>query len=171
MAKCKSESINVYDVPLIKMYEDVEVPEYIDLGCSGADVRAYSFSYPDDLGTTTFISDDSPLVMSPGERVLVRTGIKVELPLGKEIQVRPRSGLALKHGVTVLNSPGTIDASYRGEIGIILLNTSNEEFVINKQDRVAQLVLADVIQAYYKATDEISDSDRGEKGFGDSGVK
>lgn len=110
-------------------------------------------------------------VLLPGEYGLVKTGLQIELPEGTEAQVRPRSGLALKHGITCLNSPGTIDAGYRGEIGVILINHGKEPFTIEKQMRIAQLVVQYVPQVIIEETDKLSDSERGERGFGSSGVK
>ena len=105
------------------------------------------------------------------ERTLVKTGVFLEIPEGYEAQVRPRSGLALKKGVTVLNSPGTIDADYRGEVGVILINLSNEDFVIENGERIAQLVFAKVEQAQWLEVETLSDTNRGEGGFGSTGVK
>lgn len=110
-------------------------------------------------------------VLLPGEFALIKTGIQIELPEGTEAQVRPRSGLALKNGITCLNSPGTIDAGYRGEVGVILINHSKVPFHIEKQMRIAQLVVQYVPQVYIEEVDELSDSERGERGFGSSGVK
>lgn len=110
-------------------------------------------------------------VLSPGEFALIKTGIQIELPEGTEAQVRPRSGLALKKGITCLNSPGTIDAGYRGEVGVILINHGKEPFHIEKQMRIAQLVVQYVPQVFIEEVEELSDSERGEKGFGSSGVK
>ena len=111
------------------------------------------------------------MTLQPGERGLVGTGIKIELPEGYEAQVRPRSGLALKHGVTVLNSPGTIDAGYRGEVGVILINHGAEAFVVEKGMRVAQMVIQRVPEVELVAVESLSDSERGEQGFGSSGLK
>ena len=105
------------------------------------------------------------------ERTLVKTGVFLEIPEGYEAQVRPRSGLALKKGVTVLNSPGTIDADYRGEVGVILINLSNEDFVIENGERIAQLVFAKVEQAQWLEVKTLSDTTRGEGGFGSTGIK
>ena len=105
------------------------------------------------------------------ERTLVKTGVFLEIPEGYEAQVRPRSGLALKKGVTVLNSPGTIDADYRGEVGVILINLSNEDFVIENGERIAQLVFAKVEQAQWLEVETLSETNRGEGGFGSTGVK
>ena len=110
------------------------------------------------------------IVMNPGERVLVKTGLYVEIPAGFEIQVRPRSGLALKHGVTVLNSPGTIDADYRGEIGVILINHSSTVAEFVKGERIAQLVLSRVERIEWQLTKSLSGTKRGQHGFGSTGV-
>jgi len=111
------------------------------------------------------------ITLKPLERTLVKTGLFIELPIGYEAQVRPRSGLAYKNGVTVLNTPGTIDADYRGEIGVILVNLSNEEFTIENGERVAQLVIAKHEQAEWKLVEELSDNERGAGGFGSTGKK
>lgn len=131
------------------------LPQYKTTGSSGADVRA---------------AIPSSITLMPGQRALVPTGISVEIPEGFEIQVRPRSGLALKNGVTVLNSPGTIDADYRGEIGIVLINLGSEPFVINDGDRIAQLVVASVVQCDFVATESIMDTERGSGGYGSTGM-
>lgn len=109
--------------------------------------------------------------LKPLERTIVGTGLFIELPIGTEAQVRPRSGLAAKKGITVLNAPGTIDADYRGEIGVILVNLSNEEFIINNGERIAQLVIAKHERADWEEVAILSDTDRGEGGFGSTGVK
>ncbi len=111
-----------------------------------------------------------PITLKPLERVLVKTGLFMELPIGYEAQVRPRSGLALKKGITVLNSPGTIDADYRGEIGVILINLSSEDFVIENGERIAQLVIAKYKQAEFIEVNQLSETARGAGGFGSTGV-
>ncbi len=131
-----------------------ELPQYQSAGASGFDVRAQ-------LGT--------PLTIKPGERALVPTGLSFEIPLGFEIQARPRSGLAAKNGLTVLNTPGTIDADYRGEVKIILINLGQENMIINDQERCAQLVIAPIIQAQFEVADELSSTERGAGGFGSTG--
>jgi dUTP pyrophosphatase len=130
------------------------LPEYATLGSSGMDIRA---------------NLDAVMVLQPSERVLVPTGLFVEIPLGYEIQIRPRSGLAIKQGITCLNTPGTIDADYRGEIKVILINLSAERQIINPADRIAQMVLQKVEQIQWVAVDELADSDRGAGGFGSTG--
>lgn len=132
-----------------------ELPQYETIHAAGMDVKAN-------------ITD--PLTIEPLQRILVPTGLYVELPHGHEMQVRPRSGLAAKHGITVLNSPGTIDADYRGEIKVILVNISNTPFTINPGERIAQLVIAEYTRAQWKEVDILADSDRGEGGFGSTGV-
>ena len=132
-----------------------QLPRYETLLSAGMDVRAFI---------------DNPKVIAPLERTLIKTGLYVEMAKGYEIQVRPRSGLALKKGITVLNSPGTIDADYRGEIGVVLINLSKEDFEINSGDRIAQLVVCNHEQPVIDEVDQISSSERGEKGFGSTGV-
>jgi dUTP pyrophosphatase len=109
------------------------------------------------------------IILNPGERKLIGTGVAFEIEYGYEVQIRPRSGLAFKHGITVLNSPGTIDSDYRGEIKILLINHSNEKFEIKKGDRIAQAVVAPVIQAEIVEVEELSSTERGEGGFGSTG--
>lgn len=132
-----------------KLHEDAIIPHYQTIGSAGLDLHS--------IEATT---------LEPGERKLVGTGLKINLPKGTEGQVRPRSGLAAKHGITVLNSPGTIDEDYQGEIKVILLNTSNSTFSIEKGDRIAQLVVAQV----YKLPDLTLDNTREDKGFGSTGL-
>lgn len=110
------------------------------------------------------------IVLKPLERTLVKTGLFIELPLGYEAQVRPRSGLALKKGITVLNTPGTIDADYRGEIGVILINLSNEDFIIENGERIAQLIIAKYEQAELIEVSQLSETQRGTGGFGSTGI-
>lgn len=132
------------------------LPQYATELSAGVDLRA---------------NLDSPITLQPLQRCLVPTGLRIALPAGYEAQVRPRSGLALKKGITVLNSPGTIDADYRGEIGIILINLSQEAFVIEDGERIAQMVIARHEQAEFTEVAELSVTERGEGGFGHSGVK
>jgi dUTP pyrophosphatase len=135
---------------------DLPLPAYETAGAAGLDLRA---ALP-----------DGPLRLEPGERLLVPTGLVLELPEGTEGQVRPRSGLALRHGVTLLNTPGTIDADYRGEVGVILINHGREAFTVTHGDRIAQLVVAAVLQAEIVEATELSDTTRGADGFGSTGV-
>ena len=114
---------------------------------------------------------ENPIVIKPFQRILIPTGLFMALPEGYEAQVRPRSGLALKHGITVLNTPGTIDADYRGEVGVILINLGQEDFVVNDGERVAQLVVAKYEQAELVPVDVLNETERGEGGFGHSGVQ
>lgn len=131
-----------------------ELPQYQSLGASGFDVRAQLAG---------------PVVLNPGERALIPTGLSFEIPLGYEIQARPRSGWAAKSGLTVLNTPGTIDADYRGEVKIIVINLGNEAVTISDQDRCAQLVLAPVYQAHFELVSELNSTERGIGGFGSTG--
>lgn len=110
-----------------------------------------------------------PMTLAPGQRALVPTGLRVAIPAGYEMQLRPRSGLALKHGVTLLNSPGTIDADYRGPVGVIMINLGSEPFVINNGERICQVVVAPVTQAVWSLCDTLDDTARGDGGFGHTG--
>ena len=132
------------------------IPKYETSQSAGMDIRA---------------NIDVPIALKPLERVLVKTGLYISLQPGYEAQVRPRSGLALKKGITVLNSPGTIDADYRGEIGVILVNLSSENFIIEDGERVAQLVIAKYEQVALEDVEELSETKRGTKGFGSTGLK
>ena len=114
---------------------------------------------------------EQPVTLKPLERRLIPTGLHIALPQGYEAQVRPRSGLALKHGITVLNTPGTIDADYRGEIGVVLVNLSNEDCVVDPGERVAQMVIAQYEQAVLQTVDTLDETERGEGGYGHTGVK
>lgn len=134
--------------------EGVEMPKYMTEGSAGMDVKA---------NITTPIEIDSL------ERVLVPTGIKMEIPMGYEVQVRPRSGLAIKHGITLVNTPGTIDSDYRGEIKIILINLSKERYTINPGERIGQLVLQKVYKMQLESVNELSETERADGGFGHTG--
>jgi len=125
---------------------------------------------PHSAGMDLFASLEGEVTLSPGERRLIPTGVAIALPEGHEAQVRPRSGLALKHGVTLLNSPGTVDADYRGEIGVIMINLGAEPFVIKDGDRIAQLVIHPVCRVELQEVDELPPSSRGEGGFGHTGM-
>ncbi|MEO0357792.1 MAG: dUTP diphosphatase [Pseudomonadota bacterium] len=131
------------------------LPSYETSGAAGADLRA-------NLAQT--------VVLATGERALIPTGLHMAIPQGFEVQIRPRSGLALKQGVTLVNSPGTIDSDYRGPVGIILINHGAKPVTINHGDRIAQMVVAPVIQATFSQVDALSDTDRGGDGFGSTGV-
>jgi dUTP pyrophosphatase len=132
-----------------------EIPNYETQGSAGMDLRA---------------NINVSITLKPLERAIVKTGLFIALPIGTEAQVRPRSGLAAKKGITVLNSPGTIDADYRGEIGVILVNISNVDFVINDGERIAQLVIAKHERAEWEEVTVLSETERGEGGFGSTGV-
>jgi dUTP pyrophosphatase len=132
-----------------------ELPAYGTPYSAGMDVRA---------------NLDEPMEIKPMQRVLVPTGLRVQLPQGYEMQLRPRSGLALKHGITLVNTPGTIDADYRGEIGVILINLSDTTFTVNNGDRICQMVITNYTHVDWIATDSIDETARGEGGFGHTGV-
>jgi dUTP pyrophosphatase len=135
---------------------NVPLPSYETAGAAGADIRAN-------------LPDRGRLELAPGARALVPTGLRIEIPAGYEVQLRPRSGLALKHGITLPNSPGTIDSDYRGPLGVILLNAGQERFEIAHGDRIAQMVVAPVLQARFELAEALSDSTRGAGGFGSTG--
>jgi dUTP pyrophosphatase len=132
------------------------LPNYETIASAGMDLRA---------------NLESPIVLKTLERAIVKTGLFIELPIGYEAQVRPRSGLAAKKGITVLNSPGTVDADYRGEIGVLLVNLSTEEFVIENGERIAQLIIAKHERAEWIEVTELSETSRGEGGFGSTGIQ
>jgi len=132
-----------------------QLPAYATAQSAGMDLRA---------------NLDEAVTLRPMERRLIPTGLHIALPAGYEAQVRPRSGLALKHGITVLNSPGTVDADYRGEIGVLLINLSQEDFVVNDGERIAQMVVARHGQVEFEMVDELDDTVRGEGGYGHTGV-
>ena len=131
------------------------VPNYGTEAAAGVDLRAFI---------------DQDILIKPMQRILIKTGLFMEIPVGYEAQVRPRSGLAIKKGITVLNSPGTIDADYRGEIMVILINLSNEDFVVKSGDRIAQMVIASHEQADWKLVESLDETQRGAGGFGSTGV-
>lgn len=130
-----------------------------------------AYATPDSAGMDLLAAVGEPVTLAPGERRLVPTGLAIQLPPGYEAQVRPRSGLALKQGVTVLNAPGTVDADYRGEVGVILVNLGQAAFTIGRGDRIAQLVVAPVIQARWAEVASLEESQRGAGGFGSTGTK
>lgn len=132
------------------------LPQYATEQSAGMDLRA---------------NIDEQIVIQPMQRLLIGTGLHIALPKGYEAQIRPRSGLALKHGITVLNSPGTIDADYRGEIGVLLINLSDKDFVINDGERIAQMVIARHEQARFALVEALDETERGEGGYGHTGVK
>jgi dUTPase len=127
------------------------------------------YATPGSVGMDLLYAGYEEAVLKPFERRLLPTGIAIELPEGYEAQVRPRSGLAIKHGITVLNAPGTIDSDYRGEIKVILVNLGNEDFVVRRGDRVAQLVVAPVVRVQWEEVEELTESLRGPNGFGSTG--
>lgn len=133
--------------------EDAKIPQYMTLGAAGCDV---------------FASHDA--IVSAGGRTLIKTGLCFEIPSGWECQVRSRSGLALKQGIVVLNQPGTVDSDFRSDVGVILFNTTNEDFVVSKGDRIAQFVFSEVMQATFEVVDDVSETARGTGGFGSTQV-
>jgi dUTP pyrophosphatase len=135
---------------------DLPLPSYETAASAGMDIRA---------------AINEELVIDAGERVLIPTGLKMALPEGYEAQIRPRSGLAIKHGITMLNSPGTIDADYRGEVKVIAINHGKHPFVVKHGDRIAQMVIAPVVQLPIEAVDKLDETDRGEGGFGSTGIQ
>ena len=143
-------------IQIKKLSNSVSIPKYETPGSSGMDVAAH-------------IEDN--IIINPGEKALVSTGLSISIPAGYEVQIRPRSGLAAKKSITVLNSPGTIDADYRGEIKVILINLGKEKFVVKNGERIAQMVVCPVIQASLDEVKELSDTARGSGGFGSTGNK
>ncbi len=134
----------------------VPLPAYETSGAAGADVRA---NLPGGMS----------IVLEPGQRALVPTGLRIEIPAGYEVQVRPRSGLALKHGITLPNTPGTIDSDYRGPLGVIVLNAGQDAFEVTHGERIAQLIVAPVVQAAFELVESLGDTQRGTGGFGSTG--
>ena len=137
-----------------KLNSKVKIPEYKTTGSSGMDLMAFI---------------DKEIRISPNSLKIIPTGLSIAIPEDLEIQIRPRSGLAAKSNISVLNTPGTIDSDYRGEIKVILFNHSNNEFIINNKDRIAQMVLTPIIKAEFEEVDELPDTIRGERGFGSTG--
>lgn len=133
-----------------------ELPKYATSGSAGMDLRA---------------NITEPITLAPGERVLIPTGLHIALPIGYEAQIRPRSGLAIKFGITCLNTPGTIDSDYRGDIGVELINHGHEPFVINDGDRIAQMIIAQYEQAEWDEVNELDETERADGGYGHSGIK
>jgi len=134
----------------------VALPSYETSGAAGADIRAN-------------LADRGYVDLKPGARALVATGLRIEIPVGYEVQIRPRSGLALKHGITLPNAPGTIDSDYRGPLGVIVMNAGQEVFRIAHGDRIAQMVVAPVVQAQFELVDDLNQTTRGAGGFGSTG--
>ena len=152
-----NSDVSRQNLPLLKVKKkalDVTLPQYESLKAAGMDLRA-------------FIDDD--IIIPPMGRAKIPTGLFLEIPTGYEAQVRPRSGLAIRSGITVLNSPGTIDSDYRGEVEVILINLGEKSFTVNNNDRIAQMVIAPVVQAVLSETDTLSDTVRGAGGFGSTG--
>ncbi|MDI9454535.1 MAG: dUTP diphosphatase [Spirochaetota bacterium] len=142
-------------VKVLALKAGASLPAYQTAGSAGADLKALL---------------DEPVVIEPGNRALIPTGIALELPVGYEAQIRPRSGLAAKAGLTVLNAPGTIDSDYRGEVTVILINHGSEAAIVRNGDRIAQLVIAPVVQASFSPVDALDSTERGSGGFGSTGV-
>ncbi len=138
-------------------FDGLALPAYETVLAAGADLRAA-------------VTADAPMTLAPGARALVPTGLAMALPAGYEAQIRPRSGLAYKHGITCLNTPGTIDADYRGEVKVLLINLGDTEFVINRGERIAQMVIAPITQPVFKSVKTLSETARGEGGFGSTGT-
>jgi len=143
-------------IQIKKLSSSVSIPKYETSGSSGMDVAAY-------------IKND--IIINPGEKAIIATGFSLAIPKGFEVQIRPRSGLAAKKNITVLNTPGTIDADYRGEIKVILINLGNEKFTVQSGERIAQMVVCPVVQADLEEIKELSNTDRGSGGFGSTGIK
>lgn len=150
------ELVKKIEMKIEKLEHCVCLPEYKTSGAAGMDLVA---------------SIAEPITLKPLERKLIPTGIKIEIPMGYEAQVRPRSGLSIKHGITLINCTGTIDSDYRGEVCVPLVNLSNEAFTINPADRIAQMVIAEVVKAEIEVTTNLSETKRGEGGFGSTGIK
>jgi len=143
-------------IQIKKLSSDVLTPKYETPGSSGMDIAA---------------CNDQEVIINPGDKALIPTGFSLSIPQGYEVQIRPRSGLAAKRGITVLNTPGTIDADYRGEIKVILINLSKEKFSVKKGERIAQMVVCPVVQVQLEEMQELSITDRGDGGFGSTGAK
>lgn len=133
-----------------------ELPQYATPMSAGMDLRAFT---------------DEPIIIMPGERKLIHSGINIQLPEGYELQVRPRSGLALKHGITLTNAPGTVDADYRGDVGAIVHNLGTEPFIVNNGDRICQIVAKEYVKIEWEETDSLDSTERGEGGFNSTGIK
>jgi len=146
---------NDIQVKIIRCRSQVRLPRYMTEQAAGMDLYA---------------ALDAPVVLPPGERVKIPTGIAIALPAGYEAQVRPRSGLAAKHGVTLVNSPGTIDADYRGEISVIIINHGASDFIVNDGERIAQMIVAPVSRCCWNLVESLEGSERGSGGFGHTGV-
>jgi dUTP pyrophosphatase len=143
-------------IKIKKLSDSVSIPKYETSGSSGMDIAAHI---------------KNNIIINPGEKALVSTGFSIAVPRGYEVQIRPRSGLAAKKNITVLNTPGTIDADYRGEIKVILINLGKEKFTVENGERIAQMVVCPVVQAILEEVKELSDTQRGLSGFGSTGTK
>ena len=143
-------------IKIKKLSDSVSIPKYETSGSSGMDIAAHI---------------KNNIIINPGEKALVSTGFSIAIPIGYEVQIRPRSGLAAKKNITVLNTPGTIDADYRGEIKVILINLGKEKFTVENGERIAQMVVCPVVQAILEEVKELSDTQRGLGGFGSTGTK
>ena len=152
------DQLAMVEIPITRLphAEGLELPSYATRHAAGLDLRAA-------------VPEDAPVTLKPGQRALIPTGLQIAVPEGYEAQVRPRSGLALKHGLTCLNSPGTIDSDYRGEVGVILANLGQEAVVIHRGDRIAQLVVARYERIAWAETDTLEETGRGAGGFGSTG--
>ena len=146
------------EIKQLENFGDLQMPAYETDLAAGVDLRAA-------------IDANNPLILQPGGRALIATGFAMALPPGYEAQIRPRSGLAYKHGISVVNSPGTVDADYRGEVKILLINHGTEAFTINRGERIAQMVVAPVTQAAFEIVETLSETARGAGGYGSTGVK
>jgi len=140
---------------LVSKREGAQLPAYETIASAGMDLVAFI---------------DEAITLKPGERALIPTGISVGIPEGFEAEIRPRSGLALKYGVTILNTPGTIDSDYRGEVKVILINLGNEDFTVKNGDRIAQMVFKNIVRGSWKVVDELPETKRGKGGFGSTGI-
>jgi len=138
-------------------FEGLQLPAFETELAAGADLRAA-------------VPEDAPFTLSPGQRALIPTGLSMAIPAGYEVQIRPRSGLAYKHGITCLNTPGTIDADYRGEVKVLLINHGQDDFVIHRGERIAQMIVAPITQPKFELVTELSETARGEGGFGSTGT-
>jgi len=151
------------------MTPPVDVRVYREPGCDDIPLPAYETEHAAGMDIRAAVTE--PITLQPGERVLIPTGIRIALPQGVEAQVRPRSGLAIRHGLSLLNSPGTIDPDYRGEVRIIIANLGQEPYTIHRGDRIAQIVIAPFLRAQWQQVASLDETDRGEGGFGSTGKK
>lgn len=148
----------ILQIKTLEHFGELALPKYETALAAGADLRAA-------------VPADAPLRLSPGHRALVPTGMCMAIPAGYEVQIRPRSGLAYKHGVTCLNTPGTIDADYRGEVKVLLINHGHDDFIIRRGERIAQMIVAPITQPVFESVSELDDTERGIGGFGSTGTQ